>query len=61
MKVQETYVGPGGRRVVIHHVATSGPDLIGLFDRDNQYAQEAYRELVETGATQFGWSDYKKI
>ncbi len=48
-------------RVVIHNVATSEPDLMELFDRDNQYAQEAYRELVETGVTQFGWSDYKKV
>lgn len=61
MKVQEIYRGPGVMRVVIHNVATSEPDLMELFDRDNQYAQEAYRELVETGVTQFGWSDYKKI
>lgn len=61
MRVKETYRGPGLPYVQNHDVTEDKPDLMALFQRDNQYAQEAYQQLVETGATQFGWSDYQKI
>lgn len=61
MRVKETYRGPGLPYVHTHDVVDNTPELMTLFKRDDESAKEAYQQLVETGATHFGWSYYQKI